>query len=153
MPAKSIPAVVLLPLLATIMGLTATQSPARQPVTVFLGLPDTKLEVLSEGPFRREITDPAEKQEFAVRIVMQDGRLFWASRNMKPMYASRSGSYIIYHAVDGNGYVRTHDPELAEFAKAITGDQHEYMEHLTGPGFKGIVYWGTQIVNRPPPGV
>lgn len=154
MPAKSIPAVVLLVLLATLAGLTATQAPARQPVTVFLGIPDTKLEVLSGGPFRREITDAAEKEEFEVRIVTQDGRLFWASRNMKPMYASRSGSYIIYHAIDGNGYVKTYDPELAEIAKMVTGEQkHEYMEHLTGHGFVSIVYWGTHIVNRPPPGV
>ena len=148
---RSIPAVILLVLFT---ALAATQAPDQQPVTVFLGIPDTKVEVASTGPFWRKLTDLDEKEEFAVRIVIQDGRLFWASRNMKPMYASRSGSYIIYHAVDGNGYVKTYDPELAGLAKAIIGDQeHEYMEHITAPGFASIVYWGTQVINRPPPGV
>ncbi len=99
--------------------------------------------------------------EYATQIVMVNGRLYWASREMRPMTASRSGSFITYDTTDGQGYVKTADPwfeGIAAMADERFGEHpnggHTYLEHITDAGFDGfLMYWGTTATNSPPPGV
>lgn len=139
---------------------TAPTYPDDEVVTVFLGIPDKRLVMNCDSAEHIGLSGE-EAVEYATQIVRIDGRLYWASREMRPMIASRSGSFITYHTADGQGYVKTADPSfegIAALADERFGEHpnggHTYLEHITSAGFDGfIMYWGTTTTNSPPPGV
>ena len=139
---------------------SSTTYPDQEVVTVFLGIPDTRLVMNCADAEHIQISGE-EAAEYATQIVMVNGRLYWANRDMRPMTASRSGSFITYHTTDGQGYVKIADPSLegiAAMADERFGEHpnggHTYLEHITNAGFHSfLMYWGTTATNSPPPGV
>ena len=117
---------------------------AAQERVAFEGRPIKKVQVSFDSVLESYLTGD-EGLAFSVRIVEQNGRFYWASREMKEMQRDESGAYITYHALDGSGYVRVAGPMLSDLLPLLPPDMRrgdvEYMEHLITQ-FASITYYG-----------
>lgn len=77
----------------------------------------------------REPLTPAEGREAQVLIVERDGKYYWASREERQLYHTRSGIYRLFIDLRGGGYVKV---------DGTSGEYYEHLPVLLGP----ITYWG-----------
>ena len=110
------------------------------------GLPLKKVESSFAATFET-LLDKEQTIEYQVRIFERSGTYYWASRNMKELYRSESGSYITFHAVDGSGYVRVGTPLMLDLRERLPEEQRRreigYVEHLVTQ-FASITYYGNR---------
>lgn len=77
----------------------------------------------------RERLTPAEGREAQVLIVERDGKYYWASREGRELYHTRSGIFRLFIDLRGGGYVKVDE---------TSGEYYEHLPMLLGP----ITYWG-----------
>lgn len=104
------------------------------PVTVFIGTPSFK-NVSTEEDCKR-IDLKKESQERPQCIITKIGEgYYWASRRNTPLHRSESGIFVLFHAVNGSGYIKIVNPELkpSKEAAALLGisGKYDYFEHLS----------------------
>ena len=127
----------------------AVEQPEGTPV--FIGLPNARTSTNGVDPVL-SVVESDDADDFQVRIVMVDGRLYWATREYKRMIAFDGPAFTRYQAWDGSGYVKAlkvpkdDDPLRALGTLMLLGEGgHTYVEHLVGLGISGVTYWGMQV--------
>ena len=127
----------------------AVEQPAGTPV--FIGLPNARTSTNGVNPVL-SVVEPDDADDFQVRIVMVDDRLYWATREYKRMISFDGPAFTRYQAWDGSGYVKAlkmpadDDPVRALGTLMLLGEGgHTYVEHLVGRGISGVTYWGMQV--------
>lgn len=131
-----------------------------QSETIFSGLPLLKI---SEGGIERfpEELSPKTASNLGCVISKIGGKFYWATRENKEMFREVSGSFIIFFAVDGAGYVKIilpgmkkvfleelkNTPRLKQIPGLVlseTEEKFDYVEHFSY-GLKSISYYGKLI--------
>ena len=127
----------------------AVEQPAGTPA--FIGLPNARTSTNGVSPVL-SVVEPDDADDFQVRIIMVDDRLYWATREYKRMIAFDGPAFTRYQAWDGTGYVKAlkmpedDDPVSALGTLMLLGEGgHTYVEHLVGMGISGVTYWGIQV--------
>ena len=108
------------------------------------GIPTVRV-IIENGIPTREVLTPAEQQEFIMRVVEQDGRYFWTSREMTEMSRIESGVYITYTALNGSGFVKVYSEEMRRLIELLPEadrrSEVRYIEHVS-LGLTTITYVG-----------
>ena len=103
-----------------------------------------RVEITFENTVSYPLT-PDKSFEYQVRILEMKGTYYWASRGMKQLVRSESGSYITFHEVDGVGYVQIYKPFMYKMIEKLPYEQRQkeigYMEHVIQE-LKSITYFG-----------
>ena len=127
----------------------AVEQPAGTPA--FIGLPNARTSTNGVSPVL-SVVEPDDADDFQVRIIMVDDRLYWATRDYKRMIAFDGPAFTRFQAWDGTGYVKAlkmpedDDPVRALGTLMLLGEGgHTYVEHLVGVGITGVTYWGMQV--------
>ena len=121
-----------------------TAAPNTQENVVFHGRPGIKI---SEGGLERvpvglsrELADRAESM-----ITEEDGKFYWASRRHIEMGAVRNGPFTTYVALNGTGYVRVFDRNVAVNTPVTPAEeQFDYVEHIL-LGLRSVTYYGSLL--------
>jgi hypothetical protein len=101
------------------------------------GTPAVRIEASRERVTRREL-DRSEVARGRLRITIEQGRYFWASRGNLPLTLSVAGEFIYLASSEPGNYVRFHR----------VNDRISYVEHIdmaTGSGDMppgSVSYWG-----------
>src|SRR5438105_9886992 len=101
---------------------------------VFLGHPEVKIFATGTNIVSGPLTDK-DAREYECRIVSDEGRYFWASRDNKELFPSVDGAFTCYCTRDGSGMV-----------KVLTGEpvrhyEFDYFETMS-LGVTTFTYWG-----------
>jgi hypothetical protein len=99
---------------------------------VFMGFPSRRSANMI-GNNETSTLEEKDSKEYLCMITRKNGKLFWASRDNKEMAINVSGSFVVFSALDGSGYVK--------FAPDLKDIPIDYMEHLHDKLFT-ITYWG-----------
>lgn len=78
---------------------------------------------------------PKDATEYECRIVRDNGRYIWASRENKELERLTSGVFTIFGAKDGSGLIKIVEN------RAVALDAFDYFEQLS-LGMRTITYWG-----------
>lgn len=113
-----------------------------EPKTVFDGRPSVRVATNAEGS--KALPVPlAEASNLHCVISLIDGKLYWASRENRPMTVFESGAFFVFVADGGAGYVKVIKPDMKEAASLFgeTETRYDYVEHLT-LGLGSMTYYG-----------
>lgn len=104
------------------------------PESIFVGIPTVRVVASGTNPLSKILT-AKEKDEYVCRIVADDGRLLWASRENKELIEWDSFAYTFYMAKDGSGLIKVVKD------KTIALQDYDYFEQLS-LGLTTFTYWG-----------
>lgn len=83
-------------------------------------------------------SDQAEKWQCVV--LHENGKYYWASREMKMLRVVRGVGYATYLTDDGSGYIRVREADPAEREGEFV-EPYRYVEHLL-LGLSSVTYYG-----------
>lgn len=115
----------------------AAQNPQSQPIVQLPkdaigleGVPTVRIDATEQRVTRRALRS-TEGAHDRLRITIQDGRYFWASRGNVPLTMMTSGDYTYLSSAEPGKYVRFHR----------INDRLMYVEHVDMP-IGSVTYWG-----------
>jgi hypothetical protein len=133
----------LVPVVATLtaVAVTITSVPVRagepprsipipKNATALEGLPRVRVETTKDGTSRREL-DPAEAATSRLTIRIDNGRLYWAGRDDRPLTVTSSNEFTYLLSTHPGRYVRF---------RWLNGTL-AYVEHVD-MAFGSVTYWG-----------
>ena len=107
---------------------TAAQIPAD--ATSLEGLPASRVETTAGGTTRKELAG-AEATRSRLRIRVDDGRYYWASRGDRRLTLTSAGDFIYLQSNEPGHYVRIRR----------VNDRLSYVEHVE-TALGSVTYWG-----------
>ena len=114
-----------------LLGLVGLRS---APENVFVGIPTVR--GVADGKEAKLIELTAkDKEEYVCRIVSDNGRFLWASRENKELTSLVSGAFTFYMAKDGSGMIKV----VKDRGLALSA--FDYFEQLS-MGLSTFTYWG-----------
>ena len=124
---------------------------------LIVGTPDTRV-IFDATESSVEVVPLDRRYDARLEIAVEDGRFYWATREMKELEVVYDGpAYVIFAAVDGTGYIKMakfwdeNARAASERAQSLQGQpaEHDYMEHLVDLGLGAITYIGTASYATP----
>jgi hypothetical protein len=111
---------------------TATQGPVQMPrnAVALEGMPLVRVDATEDQVTRRQLSE-TEIAANRLRINVQKGQFFWASRDNAPLTLSSSGEFTYLASSEPGKYVR--------FRRV--NDRITYVEHLD-MAYGSVTYWG-----------
>jgi len=132
---QRIPAVVVVFVL-----LGAVPATAQTPVTVFKGIPQSRISEGGKEASVRQVLPRDVAVNVGVVISQIGDEYYWASReNTRLIAIDGGGAYVTYLAVNGSGYVRVVKPEMKIMTSLLS--EYDYVEHLL-QGLNSVTYYG-----------
>ena len=110
------------------------------------GLP-LYLTTISADKSVRTKLNPDAQLASKMHVVEENGRFFWASRDMKELFRVARGSTTTYRTADGNGYIKMIDSSRLnqEMLKSLGGNSEtHYIEHFS-VGLTTFTYQGSLL--------
>lgn len=78
-------------------------------------------------------------------ITEEERKFYWASRRHVEMGAVRNGPFTTYVALNGTGYVRVFDRNVAGNTSVTPAkEQFDYVEHIL-LGLRSVTYYGSLL--------
>ncbi len=113
---------------------------------VINALPSSVVYSSAKSTKREELKQP-KQNEFSLLIIKKNGRYYWASRENKELFYTRSGVVHIFVEKGGAGYITIYDENLIS-GKKNNKKSLEYKEHIRNFN-SNITYWGNAEVFSP----
>ena len=109
---------------------------------VFIGTPNLKI---LESGLERSLEKIEKSKELTVACVVRevDGKFYWESRGNKQLLKIDNGTFVIYSAIDGSGYIRVIKPSMKNSVSVMSSTEanFDYVEHLL-LGLRSVTYYG-----------
>lgn len=102
------------------------------------GSPNVRIVSSSDSTTKTSITQ-GETNKYSLRIIKNNGKYIWASRENKPLTYNLSGAYHYFIEPGGAGYIKVADRRNL---MDKTNPRYLYYEHMS-LGLQTYTYWGT----------